>query len=104
MKRGPDANVIITLFKVDRSTNICGRVYHMPLKTDEPGQMPKKFRFVFLKASEAICVQAAVSEEAPERRLTFQSAARIRRGNAHWRGAEARLELQGAKLSRGGIT
>lgn len=45
-------NVIIILFKADRSTNICGQVYYTPLKTDEPGQMPKSPRFVFLKASD----------------------------------------------------
>jgi hypothetical protein len=52
MKGGPDVNVIIILFKADRSTNICGQVYYTPLKTDEPGQMPKSPRFVFLKASD----------------------------------------------------
>lgn len=52
MKRGADVNVIIILFKVDWPTNICGQVYHMPLKRDNQLRCQKIQVLYFRKASE----------------------------------------------------
>lgn len=100
MKRGADVNVIIILFKVDWSTNICGQVYHMPLKRDNRLRCQKMQVLYFRKASEIGRTFSGPGFRCSSREVNFPISCLNQKG-MHWEGSTARPGLEGTRWSQG---